>query len=107
MTTENESAAGRGGLQTEPAPSETANVAGATGVVGKGIVSDLVTQIVTHPGTTAAVSRGLAAREGLRVVGTAITQRGETRREELRQQGDTERARIVQLSRQDQPPTSA
>jgi hypothetical protein len=108
MTTDNESAAKRGGQQTPAASSpETAKVADATGVVGKGIVSDLVTQLVTHPGTAAAVSGGLAARAGLRVVNTAITQRGETRREELRQQGETERARIAQQSGQDQPPASA
>ena len=86
---------------------ETAKVAGKTDVVSKGIVSDLVTQLVTHPGTAAAVSGSVAARAGLRVVNTAITQRGETRREELRQQGETERARITQQSGQDQPPASA
>jgi hypothetical protein len=107
MTTNNESAAERGRQQTQAASLETAKVACATGVVGKGIVSELVTPLVTHPGTAAAVSGGLAARAGLRVVSTAITQRGETRREELRQQGDTERARIVQQSGHDQPPASA
>ena len=107
MATNNESAAERGGEQIPAASPETAKVAGATGVVGKGVVSDLVTQFVTHPGTAAAVSGGLAARAGLRVVNTAITQRGETRREELRQQGETERARIAQQSGQDQPPASA
>ena len=107
MRTENGSAAERGGQQTSTASPETAKVAGATGVVGKGIVSDLVTQLVTHPETAAAASGGLAARAGLRVVSTAITQRGETRREELRQQGETERARIARQSSQDQPPGSA
>lgn len=80
-------------------------MAGATGAVGKGIVSDLVTQLVTHPGTAAAVSGGLAARAGLRVVNTAVTQRGETRREELRQQGETERARLARQPGQDKPPS--
>jgi len=107
MTTNNESAAERGGQQTPAASPETAKVAGATGVVGKGIVSDLVTQLVTHPGTTAAVAGGLAARAGLQAVNIAITQRGETRREELRQQGETKRARIAQQPGQDQPPASA
>lgn len=106
MTTNNGSAAERGGQQTTAAP-ETAKLAGATGVVGKGIVSDIVTQLVTHTGTAAAVSGGLAARAGLRVVNNAIAQRGETRREELRQQGQTERARIARQSGQDQPPASA
>jgi hypothetical protein len=69
-------------------------------------VSDLVTQLVSHPETTAAVSGGLAARAGLRVLNTAITQRGKTRREELRQQGETERARIARQSDQDKPPAS-
>jgi hypothetical protein len=103
MTMNSESAAERGGQQ----PPAAAKMAGATGVVGKGIVSDLVTQLVTDPATAAAVSGGLAARAGLRVVNTAITQRGETRREQLRQQGETERARIAQQSGQDQPPASA
>jgi hypothetical protein len=101
------SAAERGGQQTPPASPEAAKMAGATDVVGKGIVSDLVTQLVTHPATAAAVSGGVAARAGLRVVNTAITQRGETRREQLRQQGETERARIAQQSGPDQPPTRA
>ena len=107
MTTNNESAAMRGGQQIPTASPETAKVAGATGVVGKGVVSDLVTQLVNHPGTAAAVSGSLAARAGLRVVNTAITQRGETRREELRQQGETDRARVAQQSGQGQPPASA
>jgi hypothetical protein len=107
MTNSNESAAERGGHQIPARSPETAKVAGATGVVGKGIVSDLATQLVTHPGTAAAVSGGLAARSGLRAMSTAITQRGETRREELRQQGQTERARIAQQSGQNQPPASA
>jgi hypothetical protein len=105
MTTNNGFAAERGGQQTTTA-SETAKVAGATGVVGKGIVSDLVSQLVTHSGAAAAVSGGVAARAGLRVVNTAITQRGETRREELRQQGEIERARIARQPGQD-PPSSA
>jgi len=102
MTTSNESAAEGGGQQIP----QVAKIAGATGVVGKGIVSDLVAQLVTHPGTAAVVSGGLAARAGLRVASTAITQRGETRREELRQQGETERARIAQQPGQDQPSAS-
>lgn len=107
MTTNNLSAAKRGGQQIPAASAETAKVVGATGVVGKGIVSDLVTQFATHPEAAAAVSAGLVARAGLRVVHTAITQRGETRREELRQQGETERTRIAQQSSQVQPPASA
>jgi hypothetical protein len=107
MTANNESAAEYGGQQTLAASPETARLADATGAVCKGIVSDLVTQVVSHPGTAAAVSGGLAARAGLRVVNTAITQRGETRREELRQRGETERARIAQQADQDQPPASA
>lgn len=103
MTTNDEPTAERGGQQIP----ETGKMTCATGNVGKGIVSDLVTQLVTHPGTATAVSGGLAARAGLRVVNTAITQRSETRREELRQQGATERARITQQSGQDQPPASA
>jgi hypothetical protein len=106
MTANNGSAAERGGQQTPAASPETAKMAGATGVVGKGIVSDLVTQLVSHPETTAAVSGGLAARAGLRVLNTAITQRGKTRREELRQQGETERARIARQSDQDKSPAS-
>jgi hypothetical protein len=66
MSTSDESAAEHGGQQTPAAPPETAKMAGATGVVGKGIVSDLVNQLVTHPGTAAAVSGGLAARGGSR-----------------------------------------
>jgi hypothetical protein len=99
----NQSATERGGQQIP----EAAKMASGTGVVGKGVVADFVTQLATHPGATAAVSGGLAARAGLRVVNNAITQRGETRREQLRQQGETERARIAQQSGQDQPPASA
>jgi hypothetical protein len=106
MTANNGPAAERGWQQTPAASPETAKMVGATGVVGKGIVSDLVTQLVSHPGTAAVVSGGLAAREGLRVMNTAITQRGKTHREELRQQGETERARITGQSGQDKPPAS-
>lgn len=106
MTANNRSAAERDGHQTPVASPETTKMAGATGVVGKSIVSDLVTHLITDPGTAAAVSGGLAARACLRVANTAITQRGETRREELRQQGETERARIARQSGQDQPPSS-
>ena len=106
MTSNDESAAERGGQQIPAASAETAKVIGVTNVVNKGIVSDLVSQLVTHPGTAAVVSGGLAARAGLRVLNTAITQRGETRCEELRQQGKTQRARITQQSGQDQPPAT-
>jgi hypothetical protein len=103
MTSNNEPAAERGRQKTSAGSPGTAKVADASGVVGKGIVSDLVTQLVAHPEAAAAVSGGLAARAGLRVVNTAIVQRGETRREELRQQGETERARIAGPPGQDQP----
>jgi hypothetical protein len=105
MTANNGSGAERGGQQI-PAASPETKMASATSAVSKGVVSDLVTQLATHPGTAAAVSGGLAARAGLRVVNTAITQRGETRREELRQQGETERTRIARQSGQDKPPRS-
>lgn len=82
-------------------------MAGVTDVVEKGIISDFVTQLATHPDATAAASVGLAARAGLKVVNNAITQRGETRREELRQQGETERARIAQQPSQNEPPASS
>jgi hypothetical protein len=60
---------------------------GATSVVSKGIVSDVVILLVTHPETDAIGLRWPRSEAGLCVANTAITQRGETGREELRQQG--------------------
>jgi len=84
-------------------------VAGENGVLGKGLLSDVVMPLVTHPDAAAAVTAvSLAGRAGARAVNNVITQRGETRREELRQQGETERARIAQqgAARQQEPPGS-
>jgi hypothetical protein len=104
-----EVAAPRGGPQNPVSSPPLTKVVGGNDVLGKGIVSDVVTSLVAHPGATAAVTAiGVAGRAGAKVVNNAITQRGETRREELRQQGETERARIAQqgAAPQQEPPGS-
>jgi hypothetical protein len=106
MTYDEESVAQRGGQQEPTPPSKAAKVAGGNDILGKGIVSDIVAPLVTHPAAATAVTAvGLAARAGLSVVNNTITQHGQTRREELRQQGETERARIARQASQQEPPS--
>jgi len=84
--------------------SKATKVAGGNDILAKGILSDIVAPLVTHPAAaTAVTAAGVAARAGLNVVHNTITQRGETRREDLRQQGGTERARIAQQASHQEP----
>ncbi len=67
--------------------------------IEKGAVSDAIAMIVTAGGPAAVIG---AARYALGyrtdITNTVITQRAETGREELRQAGETERARLAQQS---------
>lgn len=68
-------------------------VDGASGGLSKGAVADFVMSLANHPVEVVATVAGPA---GARIVNNWIIQRGETRREQLRQEGETERARIAQ-----------
>ncbi|WP_152626752.1 hypothetical protein [Streptacidiphilus carbonis] len=110
MDTNYEAAPGGRTQNQVPTPQVTKVAGGAHAGVEKGVTADLITAVHAIGGPAAV---GAAAKYGLQygasVVNTVVTQRAETHREQLRQAGETERARIAQQAAtppQLEPPVS-